>query len=315
MEDDFENVTMGVAREPEPIMGESVDELELSIRSYNCLKRAGINTVDELCEMTPDDLAKVHNLGRKSYEEILEKLANIGRRLKENKTEIKPVNPSVSSDFTDEVQTTAENIFKEHGLQILKDGERVSQCFRDEMSPSRSRNIITMIFDCGAAETLAAEDANADMLRAGICERLADEYGVSRNISEPIIEKLQRAIENTRTARKNQFGRSICNSLKEMRRQFADANGIEYEEEDCTNPNPCTGTCPYCEQKNKYLLEEAAKLSQQKDIVYPKFKVEKDFEFSFTDEDEDDSDNDIDSPDEHMQMGCAMHPEKHYDCL
>lgn len=304
MEDDFENVSMGVAREP--IMGLSVDELELSVRSYNCLKRAGINSVDELCEMTPDDFAKIHNMGRKSYEEILEKLANIGRRLKESKTEIKPVNPSVSSDLTDEVQATAENIFKEHGLQILKDGEKVSEYFRDEMSSSRSRNIITMIFDCGAGETLAAEDANADMLRAGICEHLADEYGVSRNISEPIVKKIQRAIENTRTARKNQFGRSICNSLKEMRRQFADANGIDYEEEDCTNPNPCTGTCPYCEQKNKYLLEEAAKLSQQKDIVYPKFKVEKDFDFSFTDVDEDNEDTE--SSDEDIQMGSAMPP-------
>ena len=314
MEDDFENVTMGSAR---PVMGESIDELELSVRSYNCLKRAGIHSVDELCQMTPDDLAKVHNMGRKSYEEILEQLANIGRKLKENKTEIEPVNPSAHPDVTDEVQSTAEKIFKEQGLQILKDGDKAATCFRDAMSSSRSRNIIIMIFDCGAGETLAAEDANADMLRDGICERLADEYGVSRNISEPIVEKLQKAIDNTRKARRDHFGRSICNSLKEMRRQFADANGIDYEEEDCTNPNPCTGTCPYCEQKNKYLLEEAAKVSQQKDIVYPKFKIKKDFEFSFADEDEDDNDNDngIDSPDEHMQMGCAMPPEEHYDCL
>ena len=44
----------------------SIDELELSVRSYNCLKRAGINTVEELCNKTSDDMMKVRNLGRKS---------------------------------------------------------------------------------------------------------------------------------------------------------------------------------------------------------------------------------------------------------
>lgn len=52
----------------------SIDELELSVRSYNCLKRAGINTVGELCEKSMEDLMKVRNMGRKSLDEILAKL-------------------------------------------------------------------------------------------------------------------------------------------------------------------------------------------------------------------------------------------------
>ena len=52
----------------------SIDELELSVRSYNCLKRAGINTVEELTNKTADDMMKVRNLGRKSLEEVLAKL-------------------------------------------------------------------------------------------------------------------------------------------------------------------------------------------------------------------------------------------------
>ena len=52
----------------------SIDELELSVRSFNCLKRAGINTVQELANKTPDDMMKVRNLGRKSLEEVLAKL-------------------------------------------------------------------------------------------------------------------------------------------------------------------------------------------------------------------------------------------------
>ena len=49
----------------------NIDELELSVRSYNCLKRAGINTVEELTNRTPEDMMKVRNLGRKSLEEVL----------------------------------------------------------------------------------------------------------------------------------------------------------------------------------------------------------------------------------------------------
>ena len=59
----------------------SIDELELSVRSYNCLKRAGINTVEELTNKTPDDMMKVRNLGRKSLEEVLAKLKELGLAL------------------------------------------------------------------------------------------------------------------------------------------------------------------------------------------------------------------------------------------
>ena len=59
----------------------SIDELELSVRSYNCLKRAGINTVQELCSKTPDEMMKVRNLGRTSLDEVLEKLKELGLKL------------------------------------------------------------------------------------------------------------------------------------------------------------------------------------------------------------------------------------------
>ena len=59
----------------------SIDELELSVRSYNCLKRAGINTVQELCSKTPDEMMKVRNLGKKSLDEVLEKLKELGLKL------------------------------------------------------------------------------------------------------------------------------------------------------------------------------------------------------------------------------------------
>ena len=65
----------------EKVLEMSIDELELSVRSYNCLKRAGINTVEELCNRTSDDMMKVRNLGRKSLEEVLAKLKELGLQL------------------------------------------------------------------------------------------------------------------------------------------------------------------------------------------------------------------------------------------
>ncbi|MEE3419478.1 MAG: DNA-directed RNA polymerase subunit alpha [Lachnospiraceae bacterium] len=68
--------------EKEKVLEMNIDELELSVRSYNCLKRAGINTVEELCNKTPEDMMKVRNLGRKSLEEVLAKLKELGLSLK-----------------------------------------------------------------------------------------------------------------------------------------------------------------------------------------------------------------------------------------
>lgn len=65
----------------EKVLEMNIDELELSVRSYNCLKRAGINTVEELTNKTPDDMMKVRNLGRKSLEEVLAKLKELGLQL------------------------------------------------------------------------------------------------------------------------------------------------------------------------------------------------------------------------------------------
>ena len=67
--------------EKEKVLEMSIDELELSVRSYNCLKRAGINTVEELTNKTSEDMMKVRNLGRKSLDEVLAKLKELGLQL------------------------------------------------------------------------------------------------------------------------------------------------------------------------------------------------------------------------------------------
>ena len=67
--------------EKEKVLEMNIEELELSVRSFNCLKRAGINTVAELCAHTQDDMMKVRNLGRKSLDEVQDKLRALGLEL------------------------------------------------------------------------------------------------------------------------------------------------------------------------------------------------------------------------------------------
>ena len=64
--------------EKDKILDMTIEELDLSVRSYNCLKRAGINTVYELTQKSEEDMMKVRNLGRKSLEEVEHKMKALG---------------------------------------------------------------------------------------------------------------------------------------------------------------------------------------------------------------------------------------------
>ena len=62
----------------EKVLEMTIEELDLSVRSFNCLKRAGINTVEDLIGKSEEDMMKVRNLGRKSLDEVVQKLASLG---------------------------------------------------------------------------------------------------------------------------------------------------------------------------------------------------------------------------------------------
>ena len=68
----------------EKMLEMTIEELDLSVRSYNCLKRASINTVEELTKKTVEDMMKVRNLGKKSLEEVQNKLASLDLSLSES---------------------------------------------------------------------------------------------------------------------------------------------------------------------------------------------------------------------------------------
>ncbi len=84
LSDNTKNTEIMVEKEEgkkEKVLELSIEELDLSVRSYNCLKRAGINTVEDLAGKTEEDMMKVRNLGRKSLEEVLNKMAELGLAL------------------------------------------------------------------------------------------------------------------------------------------------------------------------------------------------------------------------------------------
>ncbi len=88
MTDSINGVEIMVEKEEdikEKVLEMTIEELDLSVRSYNCLKRAGINTVEELTNKSEDDMMKVRNLGKKSMEEVKHKLAelDLGLRLED----------------------------------------------------------------------------------------------------------------------------------------------------------------------------------------------------------------------------------------
>ncbi|CDI50788.1 DNA-directed RNA polymerase subunit alpha [Clostridium tetani] len=82
--DDVEIMVEKEEDKKEKVLEMTIEELDLSVRSYNCLKRAGINTVQELTERTVEDMMKVRNLGRKSLEEVEQKLEALELGLKQS---------------------------------------------------------------------------------------------------------------------------------------------------------------------------------------------------------------------------------------
>ena len=85
--DEAKNAEIMVEKEEthkEKMLEMTIEELDLSVRSYNCLKRAGINTVQELTNKSEADMMKVRNLGRKSLDEVKSKLADLGLSLRQD---------------------------------------------------------------------------------------------------------------------------------------------------------------------------------------------------------------------------------------
>jgi DNA-directed RNA polymerase subunit alpha len=85
LSDDAKKTEIMVEREEtikEKVLEMTIEELDMSVRSFNCLKRAGIDTVEDLTNRTEEDMIKVRNLGKKSLDEVIQKLHSLGLDLK-----------------------------------------------------------------------------------------------------------------------------------------------------------------------------------------------------------------------------------------
>ena len=87
LSDEAKNAEIMVEREEtikEKVLEMTIEELDMSVRSFNCLKRAGIDTVEDLINRTEEEMMKVRNLGKKSLEEVIHKLHSLGLDLKKD---------------------------------------------------------------------------------------------------------------------------------------------------------------------------------------------------------------------------------------
>ncbi len=111
---EHEIYTMGMLVERPEVKGEKVlemtiEELDFSVRTYTCLKRAGINTVDDLLQRTESDMIKIRNLGKKSLDEIILKLSSLGLTLMEEEPEVLMGMPAMPDFYFEEDEDKSES--------------------------------------------------------------------------------------------------------------------------------------------------------------------------------------------------------------
>lgn len=171
-------------------------------------------------------------------------------------------------------QECLEQVFKEYGVRILRKPARIMAFVDEADTDQKTRNVFRTILmtDVGGLLVSYAKDEVREEELIRRCRSiLREDWGLSEEAFMPVVKQILKAIDGAVKERTDSVGKTICNQLKEMRRQFARANHIEYYEEDCTETKPCAGTCPYCEERTKYLVNEAKKNAAVRDVIYPQF--------------------------------------------
>ena len=171
-------------------------------------------------------------------------------------------------------QECLEDIFGEYGVSVLRSPTRIMTLIDDADIDQKSWNVfrtILMTEAVGLLISYAKNEVREEALIRLCRKMLRDDWGLSEDAFMPVMKQILNAIDGAVKERTDSVGKTICNQLKEMRRQFARANHIEYYEEDCQETKPCDGTCPYCEERTEYLVNEAKKIAAVRDVVYPQF--------------------------------------------
>lgn len=172
----------------EKILEMTIEELDLSVRSYNCLKRAGFDTVEKICEVTEEELlSKTCNLGRKSLEEVVEKLICLGLRLKdavpstitneERCPEEYNFDDNVPIDWDDDFEVSGTNQLSADRICTTLKCEFREVCYLDKTYCVKDyfNSILKM---------LTPQEEHVIRLRYGIdCDRIEDFSDIGKKIS------------------------------------------------------------------------------------------------------------------------------------
>lgn len=167
------------------------------------------------------------------------------------------------------------DVIRDLGVEALKSRVKVQSIFSERLSSfGKEKHIVRMAIREGMIAKLysvATESATTQRVAlATAAEYMYDELGMDYKSSCAVLMTFQAAINKSTP---NLRGKSTCHKLKEMRQKFAEANGIDFYEEECTYDGPCNGTCPYCDSKTRELTNKAKALQKNGTIVYPTFDI------------------------------------------
>ncbi len=173
-------------------------------------------------------------------------------------------------------ETCFREVIKEVGFNNMRDSELLKLTIRNKLEDlTREKNLLLILVDEGKINKILEELKGNGSVPFGKIQQIKNymitRYGIDSNFILMLINSICRVMESNFNLPK---GKRACEQLKQMRAKFAEANGIDYEEEECTNQEPCNGICPYCEMKNKELLEKAHLLAREKELCFPQIKIE-----------------------------------------
>lgn len=170
-------------------------------------------------------------------------------------------------------------IIDRFGIEIFNNVQKASGMFSDLLeSRVKERNVIRIALRSGAVEimlhTLQWKKELSEVEFKVALRKMTDNYGINEKDSKLVLRSFYHAFSVYIKDKDNKdSGKKTCEVLRNLRIAFAKANDIAYEEKRCNSAEPCTGTCPYCESKTQYLMDEIQRISKVREIVYPQVDI------------------------------------------
>lgn len=233
----------------------------------------------------------------KELDEMLQEYSKISKR---DEIVRESIEPSISGGFMPPVQKEKEleaavddrlleivlKVIRDFGVEVLKNRVKAPSIFSDLLvSFGKEKHIVRIAIQEGMiAKLLSVATESATTQRTTLisaAEYMHDELGMDYKSSCAVLMTFQAAINKFTP---NVRGKSTCHKLKEMRKKFAEENGIDFFEEECTYDGPCDGTCPYCDAKTRELTRKAKELKRKCTVKYPSIEIDRNIDKRISDD-------------------------------